>query len=118
MARCQPQPCPHTHASRLWPVLLSCLVMTCVSSCSLYTAGRTLLEQPLEVIECLPECPSATETVWLRHSSGALATCGPYPHALYSSMAAGYRLERQQCVTRYLQQGYVRLARTAGADNR
>ncbi len=91
-------------------LLHSLLLASVLSGCSVYTEGRNLLERPREVLECVPECPSATEPVQLRHpETMAIATCGPYPHALYSSMAEVYRSERRQCVARYQQQGYVRL---------
>ena len=74
-----------------------------------------LIEQPLDTLECFPECPSYTEPILLHHpGTGITVECGPYPYALYSSMAAGYRTERQQCVAQYQRQGYVRLASTAG----
>ena len=86
-----------------------------VSGCSLYATGRGLIEQPLDTIECFPECPFYTEPILLRHpDTGVIVECGPYPYALYSSMAAGYRAERQQCVAQYQSQGYVRLATPAG----
>jgi hypothetical protein len=85
------------------------LLVSVVSGCSLYTAGRALVEQPMDTLECFPECPAYTESIALRHpGTGTVVTCGPYPYALYASMAAGYRTERQQCVARYQQQGYVR----------
>jgi hypothetical protein len=100
----------HTLAALLIVILLA----TLVSGCSLYAAGRTLIEQPLETIECFPECPFYTAPILLRHAgTGAIVECGPYPYALYASMAAGYRAERQQCVAQYQWQGYVRLATTA-----
>lgn len=86
------------------------LLASVLSGCSLYTEGRLFVEQPLEVLECLPECPSSTEPMTLQHGvTGATVTCGPYPSALYSSMAAVYRQERRQCLARYQQQGYTRL---------
>ena len=101
----------HTLAAWLGVMLLAALV----SGCSLYAAGRALIEQPLDTIECFPECPFYTEPILLRHpGTGVMVACGPYPYALYSSMAAGYRAERQQCVAQYQWQGYVRLAATAG----
>ena len=94
-------------------LLVVMLLASMVSGCSLYDTGRTLIEQPLETLECLPECPSYTEPIVLRHpDTGTTVACGPYPYALYSSMAAGYRAERQQCVAQYQRQGYVRLAKT------
>ena len=101
------------HTLGAWLVVLT--LATLVSGCSLYAAGRALIEQPLETIECFPECPFYTEPILLRHpGTGLIVECGPYPYALYSSMAAGYRAERQQCVAQYQWQGYVRLATTAG----
>jgi hypothetical protein len=104
------------HASHTLGALLVVLMLAVlVSGCSLYAAGRTIIEQPLETIECFPECPFYTEPILLRHpGTGVIVECGPYPYALYSSMAAGYRAERQQCVAHYQWQGYVRLATTAG----
>jgi hypothetical protein len=102
---------PHTLGVLLVVMILAALV----SSCSLYADGRALIEQPLDTLECFPECPSYTEPILLRHpSTGVIVECGPYPYALYSSMAAGYRSERQQCIAQYRRQGYVRLATTAG----
>jgi hypothetical protein len=96
-------------------LLVVMMLAAMVSGCSLYAAGRTLIEQPLETVECFPECPFYTEPMLLRHpGTGIIVACGPYPYALYSSMAAGYRAERQQCVARYQWQGYVRLATTVG----
>ena len=101
----------HTHGALLVVMLLAVLV----SGCSLYAAGCALIEQPLDTLACFPECPFYTEPILLRHpNTGAMVACGPYPYALYSSMAAGYRAERQQCVAHYQWQGYVRLATTAG----
>ena len=101
----------HTLGALLIVVMLAALV----SGCSLYAAGRALIAQPLDTIECFPECPFYTEPILLRHpGTGLIVECGPYPYALYSSMAAGYRAERQQCVAQYQWQGYVRLATTAG----
>jgi hypothetical protein len=98
----------------LGALFLMMLLAALTSGCSLYAAGRTLIEQPLDTIECFPECPAYTAPILLRHpGTGVLVTCGPYPYALYSSMAAGYRAERQQCVGQYQGQGYVRLATTA-----
>jgi hypothetical protein len=104
------------HASHtLGALLVVMMLASLVSGCSLYASGRALIEQPLETIECFPECPFYTEPIFLRHpGSGIIVECGPYPYALYSSMAAGYRAERQQCVAHYQWQGYVRLATTAG----
>src|SRR5262249_34962531 len=104
------------HARHMLGALLVVMILaTLVSGCSLYADGRALIEQPLDTLECFPECPSYTEPILLRHpDTGITVQCGPYPNALYSSMAAGYRAERQQCVTRYRQQGYVRLASTTG----
>jgi hypothetical protein len=101
------------HTLGTWFAVL--MLATLVSGCSLYGAGRTLIEQPLDTIECFPECPSYTEPILLRHpGTRVIVECGPYPYALYSSMAAGYRAERQQCVAQYQWQGYVRLATTGG----
>jgi hypothetical protein len=101
----------HPLAAWLGVMLLSALV----SGCSLYASGRALIEQPLETIECFPECPFYTEPVLLRHpGTGVMVACGPYPYALYASMAAGYRAERQQCVAQSQGQGYIRLLTTAG----
>jgi hypothetical protein len=101
----------HTLGSLLIVMIFAALV----SSCSLYADGRALIEQPLDTLACLPECPSYTEPILLRHpGTGVTVECGPYPYALYSSMAAGYRTERQQCVAQYQRQGYVRLASSAG----
>jgi hypothetical protein len=98
---------------RAWLVVM--MLAALVSGCSLYAAGRALMEQPLDTIECFPECPFYTEPIFLRHpGTGVIVECGPYPYALYASMAAGYRAERQQCVARYQWQGYGRLATTAG----
>lgn len=104
------------HARPILGALLAVMMLAAlVSGCSLYATGRTLIEQPLETIECFPECPAYTEPILLRHpGTGVIVECGPYPHALYSSMAAVYRAERQQCVARYQWQGYIRLATTAG----
>jgi hypothetical protein len=91
------------------------LLAMLVSGCSLYAAGRALIEQPLDTLACFPECPFYTEPIVLRHpGTGAIVACGPYPYALYASMAAGYRAERQQCVVQYQWQGYVRLTTSAG----
>ena len=99
----------------LGALLVVMMFAALVSGCSLYAAGRALTEQPLDTIECFPECPFYTEPILLRHSgTGVIVECGPYPYALYSSMAAGYRAERQQCVAQYQWQGYVRLATPAG----
>ena len=96
-------------------LLIVMLLASAVSGCSFYETGRTFIEQPGETLECFPECPSYTESIVLRHpDTGVTVACGPYPYALYSSMAAGYRGERQQCVAQYQRQGYVRLATTAG----
>jgi len=96
-----------------WLVVM--MLAALVSGCSLYATGRGLIEQPLDTIECFPECPFYTEPILLRHpDTGVIVECGPYPYALYSSMAAGYRAERQQCVAQYQLQGYVRLATPAG----
>jgi hypothetical protein len=105
-----------THARHARGALLVVVLLTVlVSGCSLYATGRALIEQPLDTLACFPECPFYTESILLRHpGTGALVTCGPYPYALYASMAAGYRAERQQCVAQYQGQGYVRLATTAG----
>jgi hypothetical protein len=101
----------HTRGAWLIVMLLAVLV----SGCSLYASGRELIEQPLDTLACFPECPFYTEPILLRHpGTGAMVACGPYPYALYASMAAGYRAERQQCVAQYQWQGYVRLATTAG----
>jgi hypothetical protein len=101
----------HTLGALLVVMILAALV----SSCSLYGDGRALIEQPLDTLACFPECPSYTEPILLHHpGTGVTVECGPYPYALYSSMAAGYRAERQQCVAQYQRQGYVRLASTAG----
>jgi hypothetical protein len=101
----------HTLGGLLVVMMLAALI----SGCSLYADGRALIEQPLDTLECFPECPSYTEPILLRHpETGITVQCGPYPNALYSSMAAGYRAERQQCVAQYQRQGYVRLATTAG----
>ncbi|MGE3540056.1 MAG: hypothetical protein AB7N91_21800 [Candidatus Tectimicrobiota bacterium] len=111
--------------ARVWPArrLPGCLLRAgCLlaglwlasqlAGCALYHEGRAFLDDPREAIECWTECPWATESVTLRHrETGVTVTCGPYPHALYASMAATYRFERQQCVTRYQQQGYLRLSR-------
>ena len=95
------------------------LLASVVCGCSLYDTGRTFIEQPGETLECFPECPSYTASVALRHpGTGVMVACGPYPYALYSSMAAGYRAERQQCVARYQQQGYVRLVKTPEKSSR
>ena len=104
------------HARHSLGVLLVVMMFAAlVSSCSLYADGRALIEQPMDTLECFPECPSYTEPILLRHpGTGITVACGPYPYALYSSMAAGYRAERQQCMAQYQRQGYVRLARTAG----
>jgi hypothetical protein len=103
----------HTRVAWLGIMLLAALV----SGCSLYASGRTLIAQPLETIECFPECPFYTEPILLHHpDTGVTVECGPYPYALYSSMAAVYRAERRQCVARYQWQGYVRLATTAGQN--
>jgi hypothetical protein len=104
----------HTsHTLGAWLVVI--MLAALVSGCSLYATGRTIIEQPLEAIECFPECPFYTEPILLRHpGTGVIVACGPYPYALYSSMAAGYRAERQQCMARYQWQGYGRLATTAG----
>ena len=106
------------HASRTLEVLLVVMMLAAlVSGCSLYATGRTIIEQPLETIECFLECPFYTEPILLRHpGTGVTVECGPYPYALYSSMAAGYRAERQQCVAQYQWQGYVRLASTVGKN--
>ena len=106
------------HASHTLGALLVVMMLAAlVSGCSLYATGRTIIEQPLETIECFPECPFYTEPILLRHpGTGVIVACGPYPYALYSSMAAGYRAERQQCVAQYRRQGYVRLATTAGQN--
>ena len=89
--------------------LAGLLLCSVISGCSLYGTGRALINHPLEAIECLPECPWVTDSVTLLHSdTGVSVTCGPYPYALYSSMAEAYRLERRQCVTRYQEQGYLR----------
>jgi hypothetical protein len=113
-------PRPTTQASktrRAWLIVM--LLASAVSGCSFYDAGRTFIEQPLETIECLPECPSYTEPIVLRHpGTGMTVACGPYPYALYSSMAAGYRAERQQCVAQYQRQGYVRLAKAEAKSSR
>ena len=104
------------HASHtLGAFLVVMMLAALVSSCSLYADGRAFVEQPLETLECFPECPSYTKPILLRHpGTGSIVECGPYPYALYSSMATGYRAERQQCVAQYQWQGYVRLATTAG----
>jgi hypothetical protein len=104
------------HARYTFGALFVLMMLTAlVSGCSLYATGRAIIEQPLETIECFPECPFYTESILLRHpGTGVIVECGPYPYALYSSMAAGYRAERQQCVAQYQWQGYVRLATTAG----
>jgi len=104
------------HARHILGALFVVMILaTLVSGCSLYADGRALIEQPLDALACFPECPSYTEPILLRHpGTGATVECGPYPYALYSSMAAGYRAERQQCVAQYQRQGYVRLATTAG----
>jgi hypothetical protein len=95
------------------------LLAVLVSGCSLYAAGRALIEQPLDTLACFPECPFYTETILLRHpDTGVMVACGPYPYALYASMAAGYRAERQQCVARYQWQGYARLATSAEGKSR
>ena len=100
-------------------LLIVMLLATVVSGCSFYDAGRTLIEQPMDTLECFPECPSYTEPIVLRHpSTGTTVACGPYPYALYSSMAAGYRADRQQCVAQYQRQGYVRLARAEAQGSR
>ncbi len=104
-------------ARRAWFIVT--LLAFVVSGCSFYDAGRTLIEQPLETLECFPECPSYTEPIVLRHpGTGVTVACGPYPYALYSSMAAGYRAERQQCVAQYQRQGYVRLATAEAKSSR
>ena len=101
------------HMLGVWLVVM--LLAALMSGCSLYASGRALIAQPLDTIECFPECPFYTEPILLRHpGTGVIVACGPYPYALYSSMAAGYRAERQQCVAQYQWQGYVRLATTAG----
>ena len=107
---------PTTQASKTCGTLpMVMLLASVVCGCSFYETGRTLIEQPGETLECFPECPSYTESIVLRHpDTGVTVACGPYPYALYSSMAAGYRAERQQCVAQYQWQGYVRLATTAG----
>jgi hypothetical protein len=104
------------HARHTFGVLFVVMMLaTLASGCSLYADGRALIEQPLDTLACFPECPSYTEPILLRHpGTGVTVGCGPYPYALYSSMAAGYRAERQQCVAQYQRQGYVRLATTAG----
>jgi hypothetical protein len=102
-----------SHPLGAWLVVM--LLVALLSGCSLYATGRAFVEQPLDTLECFPECPSYTEPILLRHpGTGVIVACGPYPYALYSSMAAGYRAERQQCVAQYQWQGYVRLATTAG----
>jgi hypothetical protein len=104
------------HASHILGALLVVMMLAALGAgCSLYATGRAFIEQPLDTIECLPECPFYTEPIFLRHpGTGVIVECGPYPYALYSSMATGYRAERQQCVAQYQWQGYVRLATTAG----
>ena len=104
------------HTRHTLGVLLVVMMLAAlVSSCSLYADGRALIEQPLDTLECFPECPSYTEPILLRHpGTGVTVECGPYPYALYSSMAVGYRAERQQCVAQYQWQGYARLATTGG----
>ena len=99
------------HARHMRTALLVVMLLAVLmSGCSLYAAGRTLIEQPWNTLACFPECPFDTESILLRHpGTGAVVTCGPYPYALYASMAAGYRVERQQCVAQYQWQGYVRL---------
>ena len=111
---------PTTQASKTCGTLLMVMLLaSVVSGCSLYDTGRTFIEQPGETLECFPECPSYTESIVLRHpDTGVTVACGPYPYALYSSMAAGYRAERQQCVARYQQQGYVRLVKTPEKSSR
>ena len=109
--RCQIIQISDTLGALCFAIMLAALV----PGCSLYAAGRALIEQPLDTLECFPECPSYTEPVLLRHpGTGVIVECGPYPYALYASMAAGYRAERQQCVAQYQWQGYVRLATTVG----
>jgi hypothetical protein len=89
------------------------------SGCSFSAAWRTLHDYPEETLECFPACPSVTEPMLLRHPATAtLVECGPYPYALYSSMAAVYRLERRQCVERYQRQGYVLLPRVEAQSAR
>ena len=70
-------------------LLIVILLASVVSGCSFYDAGRTLIEQPLETLECFPECPSYTEPIVLRHpGTGVTVACGPYPYALYSRTPA------------------------------
>ena len=111
---------PTTQASKICGTLLMVMLLaSVVSGCSFYETGRTLIEQPGETLECFPECPSYTESIVLRHpDTGVMVACGPYPYALYSSMAAGYRAQRQQCVAQYQRQGYVRLARAEAQSSR
>ena len=104
----------HAHHT-LGALFVAMMLAALVSGCSLYGTGRALIEQPLETLACFPECPFYTEPMLLRHpDTDVMVTCGPYPYALYSSMAAVYRAERQQCVARYHRQGYVHLVTTAG----
>jgi len=72
------------HASHLLGALLVVMMHAAlVSGCSLYATGRAFIEQPLETIECLPECPFYTEPILLRHpGTGVIVECGPYPYAL------------------------------------
>jgi len=110
-----------THqVSRCIGRLLVVIALTfCASGCSFYAAGRTLIDYPVETLECFPACPSDTEPITLRHPvAGTLVECGPYPYAVSSSMAAVYRTERRQCVERYQRQGYVRLARAEDKGGR
>ena len=103
------------HARHTLATLLIIMLAALVSGCSLYAAGRALTEQPLDTIACFTECPYYTEPILLRHpGTGVIVECGPYPYALYSSMAVGYRADRQQCVAQYQWQGYARLATTGG----
>jgi hypothetical protein len=77
------------------------------------------MEYPEESRQCFPGCPSYTATITLRHpTDGTVVECGPYPYALYSSMAAVYRRERLQCVEYYQRQGYIRLVRDAEQPER
>src|SRR4030095_4109925 len=65
------------HASHTLGVLLVVMMLALlVSGCSLYATGRTLIEQPLEAIECFPECPFYTEPILLRHpGTGVIFWC-------------------------------------------
>ena len=116
-APCHRQTAQARNTSMAWLIVM--LLAAVMPGCSFYDAGRTFIEQPVETLECFPECPSYTEPIMLQHpSTGSIVSCGPYPYALYSSMAAGYRAERLQCVAQYQRQGYVRLAKTTQKSSR